>query len=118
MHPVCDSHGSVVAWHESGRILDLRGTFRAFVHEGAVFAYSGAYLGTFASGFVRDKHGHPVAFVEGAMHGPLLPVAGFPPVAPPTGVEPHRPILTVPPVPPTPSLSWSGMNWAEYVEGK
>ena len=116
MLPVCDSRGSVVAWLDSGRILDLRGAFHAFIHAGAVFTYSGGYLGTFTSGFFRDKQGHPVAFVEGAMNGPHLPVAGFPPVPPPVGVEPRQPILPVPPNPPTPARSWSGMSWAEYME--
>jgi hypothetical protein len=116
MLPVCDRRGAVVAWLDSARIVDLGGAFRAFVQGGAVFAYSGAYLGTFDSGFFRDKQGHPVAFIEGATNGPVLPVAAHRPVAPLISVEPRRPVPPMRPIPPTPSLSWSGTSWAEYIE--
>ena len=70
-----------------------------FISDGSVFSYSGKYLGILDDGFFRDRYGHAVAFMQGAIGGPILPLAELPPLPP---------LFPLAPLPPLPPLSSTG----------
>ena len=74
-------------------------------------------LGILESGYFRDKGGHAVAFVNGASGGPLLPITMFPPFPPFPAFPPFKPLAPLAPLPPLPSLSWSRIQWPEFIGG-
>jgi len=117
MEPIFNGHGCTVGWLREDIVYDASGQPSAFIRNGAVFSYSGGYLGRLDRGIFRDLNGHAVAFMHGASGGPMLPVPAVPPVPPVPQVPPVSPVPVIPPVPPVPSLSWSLLTWEEFLAG-
>ena len=113
--PIHDSAGLTVGWLDANTVRDRSGIHRAFVSNRSIFTYSGGYLGAFVDGFFRDKSGHAVAFIRGATGGPLLPLAALPPSPPLFPLAPLAPLPPLPPVPALPSLSWSVLDFEQYL---
>jgi hypothetical protein len=116
--PICDRTGNVVGWLDRDVIRDINGKHRAFIHQGNAFNYSGAHLGIFKSGFYRDRYGHVVTFVSGARGGPLLPLTKLPPMPPLFPLAPLPPLPPLPPLAPIPSLSWSILDFEQFLTGE
>lgn len=114
--PVFDGTGSPVGWLDGDVIRSISGRHRAFINNGAVVSYSGTHLGTFGNGYFRDRAGHAVAFINGAHGGPLPPLPALPPLPPLFPLAPLRPIPPIPPIPSIASLSWSGLNWEDFLQ--
>src|SRR5689334_5092181 len=72
--PLFDRTGRAVGWMSDGVIFDDGLQPRAFLRGTAVFNYRSQYLGQWAAGLMRDRRGEVVAFSEGALHGPALPI--------------------------------------------
>ncbi len=112
--PIFDRHGRTVGWIEDDVIYDRTPQCRAFVEDGAVFTFGGAYLGVFDHGFFRDPDGHAVAFLEGAEEGPPTPLTELAPLCPLLPLAPLQP-LTSAPLAPLSSLGWSPLDWDEFL---
>lgn len=115
MRPIYDPQGSVVAWLDDDRIIDLSGQHTALISSTSVITYSGKQMGMFEDGFFRDSGGGAVAFIENASGGPILPIAQIPPVPPVPTIPPIPPIPLIPYVPPVPLLSWSYLSWNDFL---
>jgi len=96
MQPIFDSEGATVAWLNGDVIHELDGRAAAFVRNRAVYNYAGGQRGWFDSGFLRDRDGDAVAFMDGCRGGPLPPLHEVPPIPP---------ITAIPPIPPIPAIS-------------
>jgi len=83
--------------------------------EGKVFSYGARYLGEYAERFLWDRRGYPVAFVEGACGGPIIPITEIPPIPSIPPIPPIPPITPVPPIPPIHHLSWSSMDFESFL---
>jgi len=115
MEPIFNSRGQVVGWLKGDLVLDRNNRYRALVRNGNVFSFRGAHLGTFDSGFFRDKSGHCVSFLKGAQGGPITPITQISPIPPIPPVAPIAPIPPIPPIPPIGSLSWSYQDWEGFL---
>src|SRR4051812_28686782 len=93
MVPIFNRKGEAVGWLASGVIFGPHHQPRAFVRQDAVFSFSGHHLGRMENGFIRDRDGHAVAFMEGAKNGPPTPIAEAPL---------NKPVLPIPPSMPNP----------------
>jgi hypothetical protein len=113
---IYNRNGRVIGWLDGKVLRDISGRHRAFVYDNNVFTYSSVHLGTFQNGYIRDNRGNAVAFIDGAKGGPLPPLPSLPPLAPLFPLAPISPIPPVPPVAPIPSLSWSELDWDEFLE--
>jgi hypothetical protein len=117
MKPIFDGDGKLCGWLRDNIVYDLDVEVRAFLSGEAVFTFDCDYLGTFHNGFFRDQYGDAVAFVRGAKGGPLTPLPELPPIPPLPPLPPLRPLAPLPPLPPLPRLSWSRLEWEEFLEG-
>jgi hypothetical protein len=117
MTPIFDRTGQVVAWLKHAHIYDLEGRHVGFVHGEHVFSNLGRHIGSQAGGFFRDHVGGAVAFQHDAMGGPVLPPLAYPP-APPIPVYPRLPVIhSWLRRPAQPSLTWSVIDWGEFIAG-
>ena len=99
-------------------VLDRGNRARAFVSDGVVFNYRGWHRGHFEHGFFHDRDGHAVAFVEGALGGPLTPVTEVPPPPPAVAIALLPPAVLAAPIPPASSpatISWSRLDWEQFL---
>jgi len=110
-----DRHGTTVGWLDGDIIRDSSGQHQAFIRDGNISTYSAKHIGTFRNGYFRDRSGHAIGFVRGASGGPLTPLPALPPLPPLFPLAPIPPIPPIPPVSPVPSLSWSNMDWEEFL---
>jgi len=115
MQPIFDSEGATVAWLNGDVIHELDGRAAAFVRNRAVYNYAGGQRGWFDSGFLRDRDGDAVAFMDGCRGGPLPPLHEVPPIPPITAIPPIPPIPAIPSIPPLPTLSWSELSWEQFL---
>lgn len=73
-----DRQGRAVAWfddeQENPAIYLYSGRPVAWISDESVYAYSGAHLGWFIDGWIRDSHGHAVFFTPNCGAGPVRPV--------------------------------------------
>ena len=114
MVPIYDRKGQVVAWKNDLNIYHLDGSHAAVKNKINVYGPVGQHLGLLLEGFFRDHRGDAVAFLPGAIGGPLLPVLSTPPT-PPTPATPPIPAKpSIPPIPAIPSLDW-GISWNEFI---
>lgn len=68
-----DRTGRPIAYTSDGKhIFTFRGKAVAYVDKDSVYSYSGAHLGRFVDGWVRDNGGRCVFFTENARGRPLL----------------------------------------------
>jgi hypothetical protein len=117
MEPIYNHLGRTIAWLKNNTIYDTIPRPRAFIRQRVIYTYEGRYIGQFEHGFFRDKQGHAVAFMQGASGGPIPPVTEVSPVPPIPPIPPIEPILSIPPIPPIPSLSWSSLEWEDFLRG-
>ena len=114
MLPICDPHGSTIAWFKDELIFSLSGTPLAFLKDESVINYAGTHCGFLKNGFFRDYGGNIVAFMRGATGGPILPPVKVAP-APIPGVIPIRPAAPIPPAAAMPTFSWSRVPWDAFI---
>jgi hypothetical protein len=115
MIAIFDRHGKTAAWLHDDVILDRANRCRAFIRKGRIISYRGTHLGEFADGFVWDRSGYAVAFVQGARGGPATPMTEISPIPPIPPLPPMAPIPPMPPMPPAHSASWSAMSFETFL---
>jgi hypothetical protein len=116
MKPIFDRKGTPMAWLDGQFAFDINGQqLNLYRDYESVLSLQGRYLGFFSNGFFRDQKGYPVAFVKGAGVGPELPVLQVPPLTPALQIPVFPKLSTVPPCPAVAQLTWSKLNWREYL---
>ena len=91
MNPIYDREGQVVGWKNDQNIYDLDGSHAAVRIKENVYGPNGEHLGLLLEGFFRDHRGDAVAFLSGAIGGPILPSLSIPPDPPiPSTFRPSR----------------------------
>jgi hypothetical protein len=114
--PIYGRNGSTVGWLNSDRVIyDRNNRYRAFVENGGVYTYQGRHLGVLDRAFFRDRHGHAVAFMDGAQGGPLAPIPAIAPIPPIPPIPPIHPIPPIAPIAPIGSLNWSQLDWDGFL---
>lgn len=72
-----DRQGRAVAWfddeQENPAIYLYSGRPVAWISDESIYAFSGAHLGWFIDGWIRDPHGHAVFFTPDCGGGPARP---------------------------------------------
>jgi hypothetical protein len=118
VEPIFDRRGRVVAWLRNDVVFD-RGSHRyvAFLQgrPGHLFSYDGRYLGRLQRGYVRDRKGDAVAFLQGARGGPVLPVYSDSAVRPVPLAPPVAPEPLPAPSPAAPTRNWSQLSWNQFL---
>ena len=114
MNPIYDREGQVVGWKNDENIYDLDGSHAAVRIKENVYGPSGEHLGLLLEGFFRDHRGDAVAFLSGAIGGPILPNPSIPPAPPMPAIPPIPAKPSIPPIPAIPSLDW-GISWKEFI---
>ncbi len=107
-----DRTGTAVAYTEDGVDVYLfDGEPVAYLEGDAVYAYSGAHLGWFEDGWVRDHAGYCVFFTEVASgDGPIKPIEHIRPIKLAKRQLPIRGIRQIAPVKPIKHLTWSELS--------
>ncbi len=77
---------------------------------------AGEHLGLLLGRFFRDHRGDAVAFLPGAIGGPILPSPSPGPNPPIPSIPPSPAKPFIPPIPAIPSLDW-GLSWQEFING-
>jgi hypothetical protein len=114
LNPIYDREGQVVGWKKDQNIYHLDGSHAAVKDNINVYGHNGQHLGILLEGFFRDHRGDAVAFLSGAIGGPILPTPSIPP-DPPIPSKPSIPTNpSIPPIPAIPSLDW-GISWQEFI---
>ena len=72
-----------------------------------LYSYHGRYLGWFQDGWIRDRHGRAVFFVQGASGGPAKPARQARPARGARHARPARGAREARPARPARSVSWS-----------
>ena len=114
MNPIYDREGQVVGWKNNENIYDLDGSHAAVRIKENVYGPSGEHLGMLLEGFFRDHRGDAVAFLAGAIGGPILPSLSLAPDPPVPSLPPTPAKPSIPPIPAIPSLDW-GISWKEFI---
>jgi len=119
--PIFDKDGHPVGWlHDLSFdvISNPSGKRLAFIAVKRIFGFAEQFRGLLLDKFICDTHGNPVAFIDGATHGPALPtmdVAGDPPdldtLPVPSGIPQPLPSPTLPQVQP----NWSTKTFSELL---
>ena len=99
MNPIYDREGQVVGWKNDENIYDLDGSHAAVRNKENVYGPSGQHLGLLLEGFFRDHRGDAVAFLSGAIGGPILPTTSLPPIPPMPSTPPSPAKPSIPPIP-------------------
>jgi hypothetical protein len=104
-----------VGWLVSGVIFGPHHQPKAFVRRNAVFSFGGHCIGRIETGFIRDRKGDAVAFMDGAKNGPPVPIPEFPPLKPILPIPPSTPVPSEAPVSPPASNAWSVLDWEQFL---
>ena len=108
-----DREGRAVAFCDDGRSLFLwDGRPAAFIHDDGVFAYSGAFIGWFADGWICDAGGDRLLFEFDAVGGPAKPERGPRATKGQRGAKPVRGARQPAPAQPMLSSAWSRASFA------
>jgi hypothetical protein len=100
---------------KQAEIFNLNGRNIGFINNNAVYDINASYKGTFTNGFFRDRYGCAVTFIHAASNGPLSPLPQLPPIPPIPNIPNIHPIPSIPPIPNVPSLSWSNIDWNDFL---
>ena len=115
MKSIHDREGQVVGWLYDEHIYHLDGSHAAVRNKENIFGHSGEHLGLLLEGYFRDHRGDAVAFLPGAIGGPILPAPAEPP-DPPILTNPPNPAKpSIPPIPAIPSVDW-GISWEDFIQ--
>lgn len=114
VEPIYNRTGQIVAWQRGTDIYHFNGAHAAVINGTNVYGHQGQQLGVFQNELFRDHRGGVVAFMKGALGGPVLPVPSAPPVPPVPSVPPVPAVPSVPRVPAVPSLGW-GQEWDQFI---
>ena len=115
--PLFDQNGNTVGWLDDTVIFDIDNNCRAFIEDGEdIFTFNARFIGFFEDGFIWDKKGESVAFLEECGdNGPLIPITEIPPTPPIIPIPPTTPITPIAPILPITSSSWSVLNWEAFL---
>jgi hypothetical protein len=114
--PIFDRKGWGVGWILNDVLFDNNGMAQAFIKNDSVFRFDGGYLGQVNDGFFRDRSGDVVGWLQGATGGPLLPTtlsSGEPPRITRVPSIPLDDLVAAKPA--SPSLSWSNLDFSQYL---
>jgi hypothetical protein len=120
MKGIFEKRGEAVGWlgdeGADSTIYNDQGNPKAFLKEQTVYSFKGIYLGTFREGFIRDKKGYAVAFVEGALGDPPVPDITTPKIPPRPVLLPRPAIKEKPPVSPPERPEWAAETFDAFLE--
>lgn len=115
METLYGNSGAVVGWLRDDSILDLDGSFRAFLRDGHIYAFrDGTHVGWFEHGWLWDSNMQAVAFQRDATGGPARPGLGGRPGTPGIPGKPGYPGTSGIPGRPGRSNSWSTLGWERW----
>ncbi|WP_299599451.1 4-fold beta flower protein [uncultured Microbulbifer sp.] len=110
-----DQSGSPIAYSEDGiHIYLFTGQPAAYLSGNTVYAFSGAHIGWFEDGWIRDTRGGCAFFSESAKGGPVKPVKHVKPVKGVKHVKPVKGVRAVKSVKAVKSLSWSPLSGVQF----
>jgi hypothetical protein len=118
VEPIFDQTGKVLGWLFNHVVYDRQRRYRALVRNGAVYAYTGRYLGYLDQEVFRDRSGQAVAVLSGAQGRPVPPIFETAPEASSLPTPPIPPLPGTPPELPTPRLGWSLVRWDGFLRGQ
>lgn len=100
---------------EDGTIFSFVGKPLAFLQNEYVYSFSGAELGTFEDGWLRDVNGNCVMFAKGATgFAPIKPICQICPVPAIPSIPPIRPIPVIPYIKAIKSCAWSRVSANDF----
>ena len=106
-----DRHGAAVAYSDDGtHFFSYAGEPIAYLAGESVYSFTGAHLGTFRGGWLRDHDGAAVLFAEGATGGPVKPIRQIKPIRSIRSLMPIKGIREIPPIGAIPSYGWSSRS--------
>lgn len=110
-----DGEGNPVAYSDDGQhVFSFSGRPVAYLSQNSVYSFTGAHLGWFEGGLVRDNSGDVVFFTDGATGGPLKPLKKLKPLKGLKGLLPLKGLKALKPLKPLPSLSWSAISGEHF----
>jgi hypothetical protein len=120
VEPIFDRSGKTVAWLRNDVVFDRAShRYAAFLQgrHGDLFSYDGRYIGRLHRGYLRDRAGDAVAFLNSARGGPVLPVYSATAVLPVPLAPPVAPGPLPAPAAAAPTLNWSQLSWNQFLAG-
>ncbi|WP_369122660.1 MULTISPECIES: 4-fold beta flower protein [unclassified Pseudomonas] len=109
-----DRQGRAVAWFDDEQdnpaIYLYSGRPVAWISDESIYAYSGAHLGWFVDGWIRDSHGHAVLFTPDCSGGPARPARHARPARGARQARPARGARHARPARPARTTSWSPLS--------
>ena len=114
-----DRQGSPMAYSDDKQnIYFYSGRAAGYIEDGAIYAFSGKYLGSFDKGWVRDNDGHCVFFTQSAVvvGGPPKPVMRARPAKNDKKPSPARGLKKERPYAPAPRRTWSQLSGPHFFE--
>ena len=110
-----NSTGRPVAYTDDGENIYLfSGEPVAYLADGAVYSFSGTYLGWFDNGWIWDKNGKPVFFSERSSGGPSRPVRMMRPARAARQVRSTKGARQARPARPGRSALWSDLSGEQF----
>lgn len=110
-----DSNGNPVAYAEDDEhIHTFNGRAVGYISDGSVYSYSGAHLGWFENGLIRDQNGDVVFFSPGSSGGPLKPFMQLKPLKDLRELRPLKGLRELAPLRPLSTASWSTQSGAQF----
>ena len=119
-YPIFDKHGKAAYFLDQDKIhiYAWDGAPVAFVEKGAVFSFKAGHLGWYDEGWLRDREGKCVGFVESGKGGPNPPKEKPHHVPPAEKKEPpEKPSIEQLPEKPPRRAAWSALSDAELLQG-
>ena len=103
-----DSKGNAIAYTDDGEhIFTFGGRAVAYISQDSIYSFSGAHLGRFENGLIRDNNGDVAFFTDGATQGPLKPLKSLKPLKGLKELKPLKGLKELRPLKPLSSLGWS-----------
>jgi hypothetical protein len=103
-----DQQGNAVAYSEDAEhVYTFAGRAVAYLRDGSVYGFSGAHLGRFEAGLVRDNRGAVVFFTDEARGWLVKPVKKIKPLKGPKQLLPAKARAAPKPLKPVDCIAWS-----------
>ncbi|MFN9529826.1 MAG: 4-fold beta flower protein [Pseudomonadaceae bacterium] len=113
-----DRTGRAVAWFDNENdqptIYLYDGRPIAWISDESIYAFSGAHLGWFIDGWIRDSHGRGALFTPDASGGPAKPARHARPARGARHARPARSARQARPARPARSAVWSPLSGEEF----
>jgi hypothetical protein len=110
-----DREGNAIAYSEDDvHIYTFAGRAVAYLKESSVYSFSGAHLGRFEKGWIRDNRGAAVFFTEMASGPYVKPIKKVKPLKAPRQILPGKGFTAPKPLRPIDSLAWAEASGEKF----